>query len=124
MNDGKIVEAKIGSMQFFVDNITENNHNEKENTSLGIRKTGATFSEITSNASKNLTDVLSRLSKELQQHWEHSTASVSSPNEMSVEVSFAFEGSVNAWVIVGKGSTGVKATFKWIRTTDESKKAD
>ncbi len=123
MTNNNLTKASIGAKAYLVadtvyDNSKEANTNESS-TSDGLRKNKFSPQELAVEASQNLTDVLTNLSSELQNYWETYSSSIPGPDELSVEVSFAFEGKVNAWVIAGKGSTGIKATFKWERTKNE-----
>jgi len=116
MKDNKTVPARIGSMQFLVDSTIDTGSSGTHENSSGVRQTSPNLSLISSTARDNLIEVVDQLRVEFHKRWEDFVVPVPGPAEMSIEVSFAFESGINAWVIAGKGTAGVKVLFKWARS--------
>lgn len=114
MSTSNIVPAHIGSVEILFDSSTD--ISPVNQSDAGMRPTSPTAETLSLRARKDLIEILDQLRNEFHSHWERSMSSDSCPDELAVEISFAFESGVNAWVIVGKAATGVKAAFKWKRT--------
>ncbi|MCG9771555.1 hypothetical protein L1D59_23480, partial [Pseudoalteromonas piscicida] len=86
-----------------------------KNSDSDIQPTSSTIGKKLESVNEDLVELMESLNKEFQYCWEKAVESGRSPDEMTVEVAFAFESAINAWVLSGKGSAGVKASFKWVK---------
>ncbi|WP_347278571.1 hypothetical protein [Plasticicumulans sp.] len=115
MSNPDIVTTTIGSTDFLIESRASNLQTTTQTMGTGIRQTGSNSTpSIPTESQKNLLTSIANFKAEMQKEWE--TISLSpGPNEMCIEASFVLESGINAWVISGKGSVGVKVTFKWKR---------
>lgn len=121
MSNSHVVQATIGAVAFLIENSADSGPvkeaSKSETGQLGIRQTSPPLQKLTDSARENLIDVVDQIRSEFHKHWEQAMASTPGPSEMSLEVSFSFESEINAWVISGKGSAGIKAAFTWTRVS-------